>query len=347
MSLLNLSRKAKILILVAWVLLLASVVLITLAVCNQEKNYFNTKSFSDNPSDKYMNVKITMKENRKSSYESDNLENHLETSTYDFEILIGKNSDINDKELDVKYINTVLTIETINGEFIVKENRKGNPTGSSSQMSRYTYTSLVTFSSLAKKNVQNSSSNVETIDQTPKYLYIEMHYVVDVKDKTSGEIIREKNVLKYKATVEDISQIKTPNEVKELSEVVVGEDTYVIDEDGLINVVIEPTLTKGETTDLDIYYDSIKLQLSPVTTNLNPIIDFEIIGIIVNDKYDINEDFVNKVLLGSVHGALQNKYSDWTIKIDECYKLSQIQIIGKVVLPDGTVQSRNYIVNLK
>lgn len=353
-KILNLNAKTKFLILVGLVvILLAITMIINLIVVNSNSKSpyekYGSKSYDD-----ILTVSVSMYENRDSSLVEANQTNNFETSKYNFVVLITK-PDKTGYKTAIKYMRCHLIIETKNGKFIYKDDKKGNISSSSTskamtESSRSTY---YTFTNTLTKTIKNASSSVESKDETPKNIYLKLYYTAEIRNTQSNTTNYQEKTIEYQTSVASNKKLSNPKSTRE-AELTDSTTKGNIKNTGKevfdLNILVE----KGATlsTERKYYEDKFAIKVLTNRTNLGSKkiknAKIELIGKLKNDPNDFDDQFVNSVYLACFYGNIPTVTDLRQIDnaIDTIYELSEINVYVKITFTDGSTQNTNFKLNV-
>lgn len=330
-NLLNANKKTKVIFLVGLVLiLLAITIIINLIVVNASKtNEF--EKYGKTSFDDIVTLSVSMYENRDSSKTKDNQSNDFETSKYNFDVFVTK-LDVTGYKTKIRYMRCHLTVETINNKLVYKDSEQGSISTSStstaiSESSKYTPFS---FSNVLKKTIQNVSTSVENVDETPKKVYVKLYYIAEVRNTQSNESTKKERTIDYQTSITSNTDLKKAKTIRELDDVSSGNIKNTGKEVFDLNVNYTKAITIS--TDRVQYNDKFVFQLKANKANLGTSkvknMSFEIIGLLKNDEQDFDEKFANAVYIGCFYGALPtaSDLSKITNEIDSIYELNELRV---------------------
>lgn len=354
-KILNLNTKTKFLILagVAIVLLAITMVINLIVVKTNSKNQY--EKYGQKSYDDVLTLSVSMYENRDSSLTDTNKSNNFETSRYNFVVLVTKPEKTGYKTA-IKYMRCHLIIETKNGKFIYKDDKKGTISSSSTskamtESSRSTY---YTFSSALSKTIKNASTSVETKDETPKNIYVKLYYRAEIRNTQSNTTEYSEKSIEYQTDVasnKSFSAPKTTREVDLTSESTRGNIKNSGSEVFDINVLFE----KGVTSSTERKYYEDKFAIKVLTNKINlgtkkvKNAKIELIGKIENDPNDFDDQFSNVIYLACYYGNLPTVTDLRQIDnaLDTVYKISEISVRVKITFADNSTQTANFKLNVE
>ncbi len=340
----KLTTKAKFLLLLGWTLFLLLITILILVLSGQFKNEVSYDKYGTTPYDENITLNVGFYESRKSSFHSSNQSNGLESSNYNFFVFITKHK-VDGYNVKIQYLNCQLILKTAEGDFKYETATSGRLDGTSTAISASTTTKQFTFSNALAKKIAKESTSVTDLDQTPTEVYVNIYYTGNKEDKTTKEKVEFEKNLTYKAEISDLEKLDFEDCVEK--EVVLSGTTSVslsTTEKDIVGLKITFEESSGTSSDRDYYEDKINFAISLNTKSLGEAtlksVKYEIIGTVDNEKYDRNNQFADKVYLGSffgyVSGSVTNKAIENTIDVN--YNLSELSIFIVVETSEKTIK---------
>lgn len=340
----KLTTKAKFLILIGWTIVLLLVTILIVALSGQFKNEVSYDKYGTTPYDENITLTVGFYETRKSSYHSSNQSNGLESSNYNFFVFITKPK-VDGYNVKIQYLNCQLILKTAEGDYKYETATSGRLDGTSTAISASTTTKQFTFTNALAKKIAKESTSVTDLDQTPSEVYVNVYYTGNKEDKTTKEKVEFENNLTYKAEISNLEKLDYDSCVeKEVVSSGTSSVSLTTSENDIVGLKVTLEESSGTTSDRDYYEDKINFAISLNTKNLGEAtlksVKYEIIGTVDNEKYDRNDQFVDKVYLGSFYGYVSSTATTKAIDntLDVNYNLSELSIFIVVETSEKTIK---------
>ena len=340
----RLTTKAKFLILLGWtvLLLLVTILVVVLSGCFGPKESY--ENYGTTPYDENLTLTLGLYESRQSSYHSNNKSNGLESANYNFFVFITKPK-VDGYNVKIQYLNCQLILKTVEGAYKYETATSGRLDGTSTAISASTTTKQFTFSNALAKKISKESTSVTDLNQTPSEVYVNLYYTGSKEDKTTKEVVKFENNILYKVEVSDVNKLDYSKCVeKEVVDSGTSSVSLVNTTDDIVGLKITYTENSGTTSEREYYEDKISFVISLNSGNLGDAklksVKYEIIGTVDNEKYDRNNQFADKVYLGSFFGYVSGTSTTKTIEnsIDVNYNLSELSIFIVIETTEKTIK---------
>ena len=340
----RLTTKAKFLILLGWTVLLLLVTILVVVLSGSFGSKVSYENYGTTPYDENLTLTLGLYESRQSSYHSNNKSNGLESANYNFFVFITKPK-VDGYNVKIQYLNCQLILKTVEGTYKYETATSGRLDGTSTAITASTTTKQFTFSNALAKKISKESTSVTDLNQTPSEVYVNLYYTGSKEDKNTKEVEKFENNILYKVEVSDVNKLDYSKCVeKEVVDSGTTSVSLVNTSDDIVGLKITYTESTGTTSEREYYEDKISFVISLNSGNLGDAklksVKYEIIGTVDNEKYDRNNQFADKVYLGSFFGYVSGTSTTKTIEnsIDVNYNLSELSIFIVIETTEKTIK---------